>query len=38
MGFSTNVNLAAVPDEVGAVSRDFSVATLAPMQPLRLTE
>ena len=37
MGFSTNVNLAAVPDEVGAVSRDFAVATLAPMQPVRLT-
>jgi L-ascorbate metabolism protein UlaG (beta-lactamase superfamily) len=30
MGFSTNVNLAAVPDEVAAVSRDFSVATLPP--------
>jgi L-ascorbate metabolism protein UlaG (beta-lactamase superfamily) len=28
MGFSTNVNLAAVPDEVAAVSRDFEVATL----------
>ena len=38
LGFSTNVNLAAVPDEVGAVSRDSSVATLAPMQPVRLTE
>lgn len=37
MGFSTNVNLAAVPDEVGAVSRDFAVATLAPRQPVRLT-
>jgi L-ascorbate metabolism protein UlaG (beta-lactamase superfamily) len=36
MGFSTNVNLAAVPDEVGAVSRDFAVATLAPMQPVGL--
>jgi L-ascorbate metabolism protein UlaG (beta-lactamase superfamily) len=34
MGFSTNVNLAAVPDEVAAVSRDFAVATLSPMQPL----
>ena len=31
MGFSTNVNLAAVPDEVAAVSRDFTVATLEPM-------
>jgi L-ascorbate metabolism protein UlaG (beta-lactamase superfamily) len=37
MGFSTNVNLAAVPDEVGAVSREFAVATLAPMQPVGLT-
>ncbi len=34
MGFSTNVNLAAVPEEVAAVSRDFSVRTLAPMQPI----
>jgi L-ascorbate metabolism protein UlaG (beta-lactamase superfamily) len=34
MGFSTNVNLAAVPDEVAAVSRDFTVATLQPMQPV----
>lgn len=34
MDFSTNVNLAAVPDEVAAVSRDFAVATLSPMQPL----
>lgn len=38
MGFSTNVNLAAVPDEVAAVSRDFAMATLAPMQPVRLAE
>jgi L-ascorbate metabolism protein UlaG (beta-lactamase superfamily) len=37
MGFSTNVNLAAVPDEVGAVSREFAVTTLAPMQPVGLT-
>jgi hypothetical protein len=28
MGFSTNVNLAAFPDEVAAVSRDFAVAAL----------
>lgn len=28
MGFSTNVNLARVPDEVHAVSRDFEVAAL----------
>jgi L-ascorbate metabolism protein UlaG (beta-lactamase superfamily) len=34
MGFSTNVNLAAVPQEVAAVSRDFAVATLLPMQPV----
>jgi len=34
MGFSTNVNLAAVADEVAAVSRDFAVATLEPMRPL----
>jgi L-ascorbate metabolism protein UlaG (beta-lactamase superfamily) len=34
MGFSTNVNLAAVSDEVGAVSRDFAVATLSPMEPV----
>ncbi len=30
LGFSLNVNLAAVPDEIGAVSRDAAVATLAP--------
>jgi hypothetical protein len=34
MGFATNVNLAAVPDEVAAVSSDFAVATLSPMQPV----
>jgi L-ascorbate metabolism protein UlaG (beta-lactamase superfamily) len=38
MGFSTNVNLAAVPDEVAAVSRDFAVATLLPMQPVGSAE
>lgn len=32
MGYSMNVNLAAVPDEVAAVSGDFTVATLPPMQ------
>ncbi|HWX74817.1 MAG TPA: MBL fold metallo-hydrolase [Solirubrobacteraceae bacterium] len=31
MGFSTNVNLAALPDEIRAVSRDIAVAALAPM-------
>jgi L-ascorbate metabolism protein UlaG (beta-lactamase superfamily) len=30
MGFSTNVNLAGLPDEIGAVSRDIAVATLPP--------
>jgi L-ascorbate metabolism protein UlaG (beta-lactamase superfamily) len=35
MGFSMNVNLAAVPEEVAAVSRDFDVATLALMEPVR---
>lgn len=34
MGFSTNVNLAAFPDEVAAVSSDFAVTTLEPMQPV----
>jgi L-ascorbate metabolism protein UlaG (beta-lactamase superfamily) len=28
IGFSTNVNLAALPDEIGTVSRDFSVAAM----------
>jgi hypothetical protein len=28
MGFTTNVNLARVPDEVHAVSRDFDVVAL----------
>jgi L-ascorbate metabolism protein UlaG (beta-lactamase superfamily) len=32
MGFSTNVNLTAFPDEVAAVSGDFAVAALEPMQ------
>jgi L-ascorbate metabolism protein UlaG (beta-lactamase superfamily) len=32
MGFTTNVNLAHVPDEVQAISRDFSVAAL-PLEP-----
>jgi len=35
MGFSTNVNLAALPDEVATVSREFEVATLSPMQVVR---
>ena len=29
-GFSTNVNLSALPDEVAAVSRDFAVAAMQP--------
>jgi L-ascorbate metabolism protein UlaG (beta-lactamase superfamily) len=32
MGYSTNVNLAAFPDEVASVSSDFAVATVEPMQ------
>jgi L-ascorbate metabolism protein UlaG (beta-lactamase superfamily) len=34
LGFSLNVNLAAVPDEVGAVSRDFEVRALEALRPL----
>ena len=34
MGFSTNVNLARVPDEVTAVSRAFEVAALPLLQPV----
>lgn len=30
MGFTTNVNLAQVPDEIAAVSRNFEVAALPP--------
>ena len=32
MTFSTNVNLAAVPEEIYKVSRDFSVVALQPLQ------
>jgi hypothetical protein len=32
MGFSTNVNLAALPDEIHSVSRDIAVAALEPMR------
>jgi L-ascorbate metabolism protein UlaG (beta-lactamase superfamily) len=35
MGFSFNVNVSAFPDEVRKVSRDFSIATLTPMIPVR---
>ena len=34
MGFSLNVNLSAFPEEVGAVSRDFTVATLPLLKPV----
>jgi hypothetical protein len=30
LGFSTNVNLAGLPDEIDAVSRDIEVAALEP--------
>ena len=30
MGFTLNVNLARVPEEIAAVSRDFAVAALPP--------
>jgi L-ascorbate metabolism protein UlaG (beta-lactamase superfamily) len=35
MGFSTNVNLAAFPDEIAAVSRTITPAALAPSSHLR---
>ncbi|HEY3828914.1 MAG TPA: MBL fold metallo-hydrolase [Solirubrobacteraceae bacterium] len=35
MGFSTNVNLAAVPDEIAKVGRDFTVVTLPLLEPVR---
>jgi L-ascorbate metabolism protein UlaG (beta-lactamase superfamily) len=34
-GFSSNVNLAALPEEIGKVSREFEVATLRPLQSVR---
>jgi L-ascorbate metabolism protein UlaG (beta-lactamase superfamily) len=34
LGFSTNVNLAALPEEIRAVSRDIVVATVEPMQAI----
>ena len=34
-GFSLNVNLAAFPEEVAAVSGEFGVAALAPFAPVR---
>jgi hypothetical protein len=35
MGFTTNVNLARVPDEIRAVSRDLQVAALPLLGPPR---
>jgi L-ascorbate metabolism protein UlaG (beta-lactamase superfamily) len=35
VGFSTNVNLAGLPDEIGAVGRDITVAALAPLTAVR---
>jgi L-ascorbate metabolism protein UlaG (beta-lactamase superfamily) len=32
MGFSMNVNLSALPEEIGKVSRDFRVVALKPLQ------
>ena len=34
-GMSLNVQLAAVPDEIAKVSRDFDVVALRPLEPLR---
>jgi L-ascorbate metabolism protein UlaG (beta-lactamase superfamily) len=34
LGFSTNVNLAALPDEIRVVARNVSVATLEPLTPV----
>ncbi len=34
LGFSTNVNLAAVPGEIAAVSGDFTTATLPLLEPV----
>lgn len=31
LGFSTNVNLSALPDEIRAVSRDIAVAAHRPL-------
>jgi L-ascorbate metabolism protein UlaG (beta-lactamase superfamily) len=35
MGYSLNVNVAAFPEEVRRVSRDFAIHTLTPMIPVR---
>ncbi len=34
LGYSINVNLAALPEEIRRVSADFRVATLQPLQPV----
>lgn len=34
LGFSTNVNLSALPDEIAAVSRGITVAALRPFEPV----
>jgi len=34
-GFSLNVNLAAFPEEVGAISSEFATAALRPFEPVR---
>jgi len=36
-GFTTNVHLSKVPDEIGAVTRDIDVAALPLLQPRRAT-
>lgn len=35
LGFSLNVNLAALPEEIRRVSADFTLAALQPLQPVR---
>jgi L-ascorbate metabolism protein UlaG (beta-lactamase superfamily) len=35
LAYSLNVNLAAFPDEIARVSRDFEIRTLAPGEPVR---
>lgn len=35
LGMSLNVNLAALPEEIGAVSDDCAVAALTPLAPVR---
>ena len=37
MGFSLNVNLSAVPEEVARVSRDFALATLPLLEPVAVS-